>query len=99
MPLLDWLQRCALPEEIKLADQSYSTVVADEFLHGLVSSGTTSALVFGSHFATAMDALFSAAVASGLRITSGQVLSPSQSLDRQVKTGDVLEVQPVLVAG
>jgi hypothetical protein len=31
--------------------------------------------------------------------TSGQVLSPSQSLDRQVKTGDVLEVQPVLVAG
>jgi guanine deaminase len=75
MPLLDWLQRCALPEEIKLADKSYSTVVADEFLHGLVSSGTTSALVFGSHFATAMDALFSAAVASGLRITSGQVLS------------------------
>ncbi|HZH08281.1 MAG TPA: hypothetical protein VEY69_16555 [Lautropia sp.] len=31
--------------------------------------------------------------------TSGLVLSPSQSLDRQVKTGDVLEVQPVLVAG
>ncbi len=31
--------------------------------------------------------------------TSGQVLSPSQSLERQVKTGDVLEVQPVLVAG
>jgi hypothetical protein len=31
--------------------------------------------------------------------TSGQVLSPSQSLERQVKSGDVLEVQPVLVAG
>jgi hypothetical protein len=31
--------------------------------------------------------------------TSGQVLSPSDSLDRQVKSGDVLEVQPVLVAG
>ena len=31
--------------------------------------------------------------------TSGQVLTPSQSLDAQVKDGDVLEVQPVLVAG
>ncbi|MET0507708.1 MAG: hypothetical protein ABWZ78_05925 [Burkholderiaceae bacterium] len=31
--------------------------------------------------------------------TTGQVLVPSQSLQRQVKDGDVLEVQPVLVAG
>jgi guanine deaminase len=75
MPLLDWLQRCALPEEIKLADPQYAQAVAAEFLHGLVSAGTTSALVFGSHFAAAMDALFAAAETSGLRITSGQVLS------------------------
>ena len=31
--------------------------------------------------------------------TTGQVLSPSQVLDKQVSSGDVLEVQPVLVAG
>lgn len=31
--------------------------------------------------------------------TTGQVLTPSASLERQVKDGDVLEVQPVLVAG
>lgn len=31
--------------------------------------------------------------------TTGQVLSPTQSLDQQVRNGDVLEVQPVLVAG
>lgn len=31
--------------------------------------------------------------------SSGQVLNPSQSLEQQVKSGDVLEVQPVLVAG
>jgi len=65
MPLLDWLQRCALPEEIKLADPAYGQAVAAEFLHGLVSAGTTSALVFGSHFAGAMDALFAAAETSG----------------------------------
>ncbi len=75
MPLLDWLHRCALPEEARLADRSYAEAVAGEFLHGLVSSGTTTALVFGSHFAEAMDALFDAAAASGLRITAGQVSS------------------------
>ena len=75
MPLLDWLDRCALPEEVRLAERSYAEAVAAEFLHGLASSGTTTALVFGSHFAGAMDALFGAAAASGLRITAGQVLS------------------------
>ena len=75
MPLLDWLHRCALPEEVRLAEASYAEAVAGEFLHGLVSSGTTTALVFGSHFAGAMNALFAAAAASGLRITAGQVLS------------------------
>ncbi len=31
--------------------------------------------------------------------TTGQVLNPALGLDRQVSAGDVLEVQPVLVAG
>jgi guanine deaminase len=73
--LLDWLEQCALPEEAKLADQDYARAVAAEFLDGLVASGTTSALVFGSHFAPAMDELFSAAERRGLNITSGLVLS------------------------
>ena len=75
MPLLDWLERCALPEESKLADQAYAREVAGEFLDGLLASGTTTALVFGSHFAAAMDELFTAAQRRGLNITSGLVLS------------------------
>ena len=75
MPRLDWLQRCALPEESKLADQAYAREVASEFLDGLLASGTTSALVFGSHFAAAMDELFAAAEQRRLNITSGLVLS------------------------
>ncbi len=31
--------------------------------------------------------------------TTGEVVLPGQALDAQVKTGDTLEVQPVLVAG
>ena len=75
MPLLDWLDRCALPEEVRLSDRSYADGVARDFLAGLLRSGTTTALVFGSHFATAVDALFEAAATVGLRITAGQVLS------------------------
>ena len=75
LPLLDWLEQCALPEESKLADQVYARAVAAEFLDGLIAAGTTSALVFGSHFAPAMDELFGAAERRGLNITSGLVLS------------------------
>ncbi len=75
MPLLDWLERCALPEEARLADREYARTLAADFLRGLVAGGTTSALVFGSHFASAMQELFSAAAVSGLNIVSGLVVS------------------------
>jgi guanine deaminase len=75
MPLLDWLERCALPEESRLADEAYAEAVAGEFLAGLAGAGTTTALVFGAHFATAMEVFFAAAERSGLRITAGQVVS------------------------
>ena len=58
LPLLDWLHRYALPEETRLADPTYAEHVAAEFVTGLVAAGTTTALVFGAHFATAVDALF-----------------------------------------
>ena len=73
MPLLDWLEQCALPEEARLADASYAASVAAEFVAGLVAAGTTTALVFGSHFAPAVDALFAEATRVGLRVTCGLV--------------------------
>jgi guanine deaminase len=75
MPLLDWLEECALPEEAKLADLSYAASVAVDFVSSLAGAGTTTALVFGAHFAPAVDALFAEADRVGLRITSGLVVS------------------------
>ena len=74
MPLLDWLDRCALPEEARLADHDYARAVATEFVHGLIAAGTTSAMVFGSHFASAVDSLFAEADRAGLRVTAGLVV-------------------------
>ncbi|MGH8859675.1 MAG: guanine deaminase [Jatrophihabitantaceae bacterium] len=74
MPLLEWLERCALPEEARLADACYARAVAQEFVAALVEAGTTTALVFGAHFASAVDLLFEAAADRGLRVTSGLVV-------------------------
>ena len=75
MPLLDWLERSALPEEALLADPDYATGVAGDFLDGLAAAGTTTAMVFGAHFAPAVEVLFTQAARRGLRITSGLVVS------------------------
>lgn len=75
MPLLEWLECCALPEEQQLASPDYAATIAAEFVAGLIAAGTTTSLVFGSHFAPAVDALFTEAERFGLRVTSGLVVS------------------------
>ena len=75
MPLLEWLERCALPEEQHLASPGYAATIAGEFVASLIAAGTTTSLVFGSHFAPAVDALFAEAERFGLRVTSGLVVS------------------------
>ncbi len=75
LELMDWLATRALPEEARLADQAYAQSVAASFVRALGANGTTTALVFGSHFPAAQEALFSAAERSGLRIASGLVVS------------------------
>jgi guanine deaminase len=73
--LLDWLEQIALPEEARMADADYACQTARGFVNALAAHGTTTALVFGAHFAGATAALFEAAAASGLRVASGLVLS------------------------
>ncbi len=72
--LLDWLEQVTLPEEARLAGP-YAITLAHEFTAALASHGTTTALVFGSHFAAATASLFTAAAQTGIRIFSGLVMS------------------------
>lgn len=74
-PLLDWLRMHALPEEERMRDTDYAPQIAREFADSLARHGTTTALVFGSHFPEATAAFFDAGEAAGLRIASGLVLS------------------------
>ncbi|TDC48890.1 guanine deaminase [Jiangella ureilytica] len=85
LPLLDWLERRALPEEERLADTAYAAQVAADFVSGLVTAGTTAAMVFGAHFPAAVDALFESAATAGLRVTAGLVVS-DRNLPRELLT-------------
>ena len=70
--LLEWLERCVFPAESRLADPVFADLVAAEFVRRRVSAGTTSALVFGSAFPEAQDALFRRTLDAGLRVVSGR---------------------------
>lgn len=73
--LLDWLEHAALPEERRMADVNVAERTAARFVHALAAHGTTTASVFGAHFAPAVAALFAAADRAGLRVASGLVVS------------------------
>jgi guanine deaminase len=75
LELLDWLAQRALPEEARLADPVYAHALARDIVGALAANGTTTALVFGSHFPAAQEALFEEAERRGLRIASGLVVS------------------------
>ncbi len=75
LSLLDWLERYTLPEEARFADPFYAGERAQEFVRALARHGTTTALVFGSHFPSAVQALFEAAEQRGIRVFSGLVLA------------------------
>lgn len=75
LSLFEWLEQTALPEEARMADTNYAADTARRFVAALAAHGTTTALVFGAHFAGATASLFEAAAASGLRIASGLVLA------------------------
>jgi guanine deaminase len=73
--LLGWLEQHTLPEEARFSNDDYAGTVADEFLYALASHGTTTALVFGAHFAGATAIFMEKARAAGLRIVSGLTLA------------------------
>jgi guanine deaminase len=90
--LLDWLERFVFPEEARFADEAYARAAAELFAAELVRHGTTTALVFGSHAAPAVDACFRAGARRGLRFILGKVLHgegvPAALLDRPAEARD-----------
>jgi guanine deaminase len=70
--LLEWLIDCIYPSEARFADAAFAQQAAVEFCDRRIASGTTAAMVFGSAFPHAQDALFTETQRRGLRIVSGR---------------------------
>ena len=70
--LLEWLNTCIFPSESRFADPAFATGAAVEFCGRRIAAGTTAAMVFGSAFPHAQDALFAETQRRGLRLVSGR---------------------------
>lgn len=70
--LLEWLSNCIFPSESRYADPDFAQQAAAEFTRRRVAAGTTAAMVFGSAFPHAQDALFTETQKAGMRIVSGR---------------------------
>ncbi len=89
--LLDWLQRYTFPSETAFADPVRSRAGAEVFLDALLTSGTTSAVVFPTVHKVSAEALFEGAAARGMRLVTGKVL-----MDRHAPDGlrdDVVQAE------
>lgn len=72
--LLDWLERVVFPAEARLVADADAVVAASDFCSRLIRAGTTTALVFGSQFPSAQQALADQVRRSGLRVITGRTV-------------------------
>lgn len=90
--LLDWLEQYAFPAERRFADSAHAAAVAEFFCDELLRNGTTTAMVFATVHAAAVDALFAAAQRRRLRLVAGKVLMDRncpQDLRDSAELGDL----------
>jgi guanine deaminase len=94
--LLEWLQHCIFPTEATLADPAVAQRVAEEFVRRRIAAGTTAAMVFGSAFPHAQDALFAEHQRVGLRLVSGRgVQTVGSAAAEPLLTGEAEAVELV----
>ena len=87
--LLPWLRESIWPEEARFSERDYREAVAAEFRDGLIASGTTAALVYGSPHEHSAHALLNDL--APLCIRGGDVLMDRNSPgDLARDTGDAL---------
>ncbi len=94
--LLEWLENCIFPSEARLSEEKFAVGAARDFVQRRVDAGTTAAMVFGSAFPHAQDALFSETQAAGLRLVSGRGVQTTGSASAQpLITGEAEAIELV----
>ena len=79
--LLPWLENYTFPQEKRFLDPEYCAQAARFFIAELLRNGVTTALTFCSSHPQSVDAFFSQAQKSGLRMMAGKVLMDQHAPD------------------
>ncbi len=79
--LLPWLENYTFPQEKRFVDPEYCAQAALFFIAELLRNGVTTALTFCSSHPQSVDAFFSQAQKSGLRMMAGKVLMDQHAPD------------------
>lgn len=75
LSLFEWLDRVIYPAESRLKDPAVAERLAEDFVTGLVASGTTTVAAFGSPFAKSADRAFAVLDRRGMRAVYGMMLN------------------------
>ena len=70
--LIDWLNSYTFPEEIRLADPNYATIIARRYFDIALSHGTTTMASYCTTAPVSVTAYFEEAEARGMRVVGGK---------------------------
>jgi len=70
--LIDWLNTYTFPEEMRLSDPAYATMIANRYLDLTRAAGTTTVASYCTVHAHSADALFQAAAQRNQRVVAGK---------------------------
>ncbi|MGE5341406.1 MAG: guanine deaminase [Candidatus Omnitrophota bacterium] len=90
--LLKWLESYVFPAEARFEEEAYARTVASLFLDELLRNGTTTAAVFATIHAQAVDILFEECRSRNMRMIAGKVMmdrhAPPYLLDTPIQSYD-----------
>jgi guanine deaminase len=72
--LLEWLNNCAYPEEMRFSDPEYALRISEMFFDALLTNGTTCACIYCSVHEGATDIAFEVASRKGIRAFIGKTM-------------------------
>lgn len=99
MSLFDWMSGVAYPAEARFSDAEFAAKLAEDFVTGMIASGTTTVAAYGGPFADSTDRVFEVFERRGYRAIYGMILNdvdcPSSHCQ---KTDEVLDASRALAA-
>ena len=91
LELLTWLEQYIFPLERAWEDRAVAEQLAPAAFRAFAAAGTTTTLLYGTVYATSLDAAFRAAEAHGIRAIIGKVMMDRVTYDETIDQATIIE--------